>query len=132
MLCATANLTIMYTCSAITPFESAVLLTRFLTKAGERGIDLRRILYLSAQGNYTLFHLEGGEQVVTSLSLSSYALLLEKYGFLRLHKTYLLNLHYLNQCTLDRFLFLTLPGGHTIEIARRRRKTLKRIVKSNQ
>lgn len=119
---------------ALTPVESesAVQLPRFQTKSGERIIDPRSILYLSAQGNYTLFHLVNGEQVVTSLSLSSYAPLLEKHGFLRLHKSYLLNLHYLGQCTIQQFMFLTLPCGRTIEVARRRRKNLKKIVKSNQ
>ncbi|MFN8347785.1 MAG: LytTR family DNA-binding domain-containing protein [Spirosomataceae bacterium] len=113
-------------------FESAVPLPRFQTKAGEQAIDPKRIVYLSAQGNYTLFHLENGEQVVTSLSLSSYACLLEKHGFLRLHKSHLLNLHYLGQCIMQRFMFLILPGGQTIEIARRRRKTLKKILKGNK
>lgn len=122
----------MHTLPVITPFESAVFLPRFQTKAGEQVIDLRRILYLSGQGNYTLFHLEDGEQVVTSHSLSTYAPLLERLGFLRLHKSYLLNLHYLGQCTVQQFMFLTLPDGHTIEIARRRRTSFKRMVKAKK
>lgn len=124
--------TTMYTFSAITPFESAILLPRFQTKAGERAIDLRRILYLSAQGNYTQFHLQDGEQVIASLSLSTYAALLENHGFLRLHKSHLLNLHFLDQCRIQQFPILTLPCGHTMEVARRRRATLRKIIRSKK
>lgn len=112
----------------IVSLESAVELPRFQTKSGERSIELRRIVYLSAQLNYTVFHLETGEQVVTSLSLSTYAELLENRGFMRLHKSYLLNLHYLTGCTIQRFKSLTLPTGKIIEIARRRRAILKKVL----
>ncbi|WP_428665811.1 LytR/AlgR family response regulator transcription factor [Runella sp.] len=112
-------------------FENGVTLPRFQTKRGDRVIDPRRIIYLSGQGNYTIFHLNDGEQVVTSLSLSSYAPLLETCGFIRVHKSYLLNGYYLDKCRLDRYSELTLPNGKVIEIARRRRGLLKRIVKDN-
>ncbi|WP_428661265.1 hypothetical protein [Runella sp.] len=65
--------------------EGAVSLPRLPTKARESVIDLRRIMYLSAQGNYTVFHLETGEQVLTSLPLCIYATLLEEHGFMRIH-----------------------------------------------
>lgn len=112
------------------PYESVVYLPRFQTQSGTTHIDLGRIVYLSGQGNYTLFHLEDGECVLTSLSLSTYALFLEKHGFMRLHKSYLLNLYYLNQCHIHQFLVLTLPSGQTLEIARRRRAALRKMTKT--
>ena len=111
------------------PFESAVQLPRFHTKAGEHFIDLGRIVYLKAQLNYTIFYLADGEQVVTSLSLGSYVALLESRGFLRLHKSYLLNLHYLPQCSLKSNHQLVLPDGKRAIIARRRRAMVKKIIR---
>ncbi len=108
------------------PFESAVQLPRFHTKAGEQFIDLGRIVYLKAQLNYTLFHLVDGEQVVTSLSLSTYARLLEPCGFVRLHKSCLLNGQYLSQCSLKSNHQLVLPDGKRAVIARRRRTMIKK------
>ncbi|AEI49656.1 LytR/AlgR family response regulator transcription factor [Runella slithyformis] len=110
------------------PFESAVQLPRFQTKNGEQTIDLRRILYLSAQGNYTRFHLDDGEQVITSHSLSIYARLLEKHGFVRVHKSHLLNLEFLRHCRIQRSQWLVLPDRQTLEIARRRRAKLKKTM----
>ncbi len=111
------------------PQESAVLLPRFHTKAGEQFIDLGRIVYLKAQLNYTLFYLADGEQVLTSLPLGSYAALLEPKGFLRFHKSYLLNLHYLPQCSLKSNHQLVLPDGKRVVIARRRRAMVKKIIR---
>lgn len=118
--------------SAIAGFygaKSAVQLPRFQTKAGEDTIDFQRIVYLSAQVNYTIFHLVEGEYVLTSLSLSTYSALLENYGFMRIHKSYLLNLHYLHQCRIHHFASLTLPSGQTLAISRRKRATLRKMVK---
>ncbi len=109
--------------------ESVVVLPRFQTKIGERMIDPRRIIYLSAQLNYTLFHLENGEHVLTSLPLSFYAPLLEAYGFIRVHKSYLLNGYHLNKCFLRNNRELRLPNGTVIEVARRRQTAFKRLVK---
>ena len=109
--------------------ESAVRLPRFQTKSGERQIDPRRIVYLSAQANYTLFHLDNGEQVMTTHSLSIYAPLLEALGFIRVHKSYLLNSFYLNRCRLNRSTELILPNGSMLEVARRRRSTLRKMIK---
>ena len=120
----------MNTLAGIVPSESVVELPRFQTNTGERSIELSRIVYVSAQVNYSVFHLEGGESILTSLPLSIYAPLLEKHGFMRIHKSYLLNLKYLDQCSIRRFMLLTLPCGHTLTIARRRRTSLKKQLTS--
>ncbi|WP_428662185.1 LytR/AlgR family response regulator transcription factor [Runella sp.] len=116
--------------SGVISYESVVTLPRFQTKSGECAIDLQQIVYLSAQSNYTMFHLKSGERVITSLPLSMYSSALEAKGFIRIHKTYLLNLIYLDQCTILRFERVTLPTGEIITIARRRRKTLKKMIRN--
>lgn len=117
--------------TAIIPSESAVILPRFQTRAGENIIALSRIVYLRAQLNYTVFHLSDGEQVMTSLSLSTYARLLEPQGFVRLHKSWLLNLHYLAQCREVEENRLLLPDGEQVGIARRRRKKVRKLSDKN-
>ncbi|WP_428663224.1 LytTR family DNA-binding domain-containing protein [Runella sp.] len=115
---------------ALIPFESAisaVTLPRFQTKSGQCTIDPKEIIYLRAMGNYTIFHLAMGEQVVTTLPLITYVPLLEEQGFMRLHKSYLLNLHFLKDCRIDRFFRLTLPDQCILQVARRRRMALKKI-----
>lgn len=62
----------MNTFLGVVPSESKMALPRFRTKEGERVVDLRRILYLSAKSNYTQFYMEDGEEVITSHSLNIY------------------------------------------------------------
>ncbi|WP_428665763.1 LytR/AlgR family response regulator transcription factor [Runella sp.] len=121
----------MTTFLSTTPFESMVNLPRFQTKDGENRIDPKRILFLRAQGNYTLFYLETGEQVLTTLPLRSYVPLLEWHGFVRIHKSYLVNLGYLQHCTIDR-ISITFPNGKIVEIARRRRNKLIELFKMHK
>ena len=81
---------------------------------------------MAAQGNYTLFYLKTGELVLTSLSLETYVLMLEWYGFVRIHKSYLVNLDCLQECVIERFSTITFSNGEAVEIARRRRNTLRK------
>lgn len=117
----------MQTFPNVTPFESTVALPRFQTKNGENRINPKCISFLVAQGNYTRFHLATGEQVLTSLPLGNYAPLLEWHGFVRIHKSYLINLDCLQECTIERFSLVTFPNGEVVEIARRRRNKLKEL-----
>jgi two-component system LytT family response regulator len=44
-----------------------------------------------AKNNYTIFNLEGGEKLVISKPIYEYEELLEGYGFIRCHNSYLVN-----------------------------------------
>lgn len=122
----------MNTFPSVTPFENVLYLPRFQTKNGENAINPKQISFLVAQGNYTLFHLKTGEQVLTSLPLGSYVPMLEWYGFVRIHKSYLVNLDSLQECVIVRFSIVTFPNGEVVEIARRRRNTLRKLFEMHQ
>ena len=112
--------------------ESAVRLPRFQTKSGEQTVDLKRIVYLTAQRNYTYFYLSDDEQVTATLPLSYYASLLEKHGFIRVHKSYLLNNRFLGQCSFKKGDILILPNRHTISVSRRRRSEFLKVFKQRK
>lgn len=50
------------------------------------------IIFCQAEGSYTTFYLTGGRTIVTSLNLKEYERILEPYGFVRNHHSYLINL----------------------------------------
>lgn len=54
-------------------------------------INVDNILWLSAEGSYTSFHLLKGETVVVSKHLKEYAEMLSSFNFYRLHRSYLVN-----------------------------------------
>ena len=55
-------------------------------------LKLDEIIYCEAERSYTIFHLEGNRTVTVSKPLFDYDVLLKDTTFLRIHKSYLINL----------------------------------------
>lgn len=51
------------------------------------------VIYCEAEGSYTTFFLTENRKIVTSLNLKEYERILQPYGFIRSHHSYLINLH---------------------------------------
>lgn len=49
------------------------------------------LLWCSAEGSYTYFHLNNGKKIVTSKNLKEYESLLKAHNFYRIHRSYLIN-----------------------------------------
>lgn len=54
-------------------------------------IQIDKIIMLEADGNYTIIHLLDEESWVFARCINSYEDELSKHGFLRIHKSYLIN-----------------------------------------
>ncbi len=54
-------------------------------------LDVSQILWCHANGSYTEFQMEDGTVKVTSKHLKTYEGLLQKHGFYRIHRSYLVN-----------------------------------------
>lgn len=81
------------------------------------------IIRCQADRNYTVFHLTGQRRFVSSKTLGEYEGLLHAHGFLRVHKSHLVNLEF-----IDNFLgkdFVRLNDKTEIEVARRRKDEVK-------
>ena len=65
--------------------------------SGFQVLNLQEILYLEGEVNYTKFYLRGGKTILISKTLKEYENLLKEQGFLRVHQSYLINLHHVTQ-----------------------------------
>ena len=70
-------------------------------------VNIDDIIRCEAQSNYTLFYLNGGEQILVTKSLKEYENLLEEYSFMRVHHSHLINLNYLKE-------YIKTDGGYAI------------------
>lgn len=57
-------------------------------------VRIQEIIYCAAQGSYTSFYLEDGRELMVSMNLKEYEHLLEPYGFVRCHHSFLINLYH--------------------------------------
>lgn len=79
------------------------------------------IAYLEADVNYTIFHLNNGKKIVASFTLKRYANDAQFNGFLRVHKSFLLNPDFIKMYEQDgKKAKIHLDNGQTLQVSRRK------------
>ncbi len=84
-------------------------------------VRYNEILYLEAAKNYTVFVFEG-RKVIASRSMGEYEELLAEFGFMRIHKSYIVNLFKVERYVKGRGGEVELCDGTAIPIARERKQ----------
>lgn len=100
--------------------QNELLLRHFLEGFGRKGpiqkiavpqmggmkfIALDDIVSLQADSNYTIFHLKDMQKMVVSKTLKDFEELLDAHRFVRIHKSYIINLDYVAE-------YSTVDGGY--------------------
>ena len=81
------------------------------------------IIRCEADSNYTLLHMTGNRRLLSAKTLGDYDEMLSPMGFLRVHKSHLVNqLHVANLLGKD---YLLMKDGAEVEVARRRKEAVK-------
>lgn len=91
---------------------------------------LQDILYLKADINYTEFYMKDGKKLVSSSTLKHHEADERLKDFLRVSKSYMVNLQYIGQyCAHHKDVRIYLTNGYEIKVARRRCVEIKRNLK---
>lgn len=85
---------------------------------GFKVIALGDIVYLQASNNYTNIRLISGETVVVSKPLKEFQLKLDNGHFFRIHKSYIININYVDQYLSDDGGQVIMKTGENIYISR--------------
>jgi two-component system LytT family response regulator len=83
-------------------------------------IDFDRIVNIEADSNYSVFYLEGKEQITVAKVLKEYEEILPEDKFVRVHKSSIINLDYLKAYHSKNGLEVELKSGVKIAVSRRR------------
>ncbi|NJK85497.1 MAG: LytTR family transcriptional regulator [Bacteroidales bacterium] len=86
----------------------------------KRMIPVRDILYCQAGRNYTKFFFTDGSHCLDSKSLKEIQKTLEPYGFLSIHKSYLVNGRHIRSLVSNGKCAVTLSNRTEVEVSRRR------------
>ncbi|HMJ46376.1 MAG TPA: LytTR family DNA-binding domain-containing protein [Ferruginibacter sp.] len=89
---------------------------------GFQVIDLKNILYCEASSNYTNFHLTSGTFICTAKSIHEFEEILEDCDFIRIHKSFLINLFHVKEYVRGEGGSVILSNGKEVEISRRKRE----------
>lgn len=83
-------------------------------------IDIDEITHITADSNYSIFHLSKGERITVSRVLKDYEEILPSHQFIRIHKSSIINLNYLKEYNSKNGLEVVLFNGDKIAVSRRR------------
>lgn len=78
------------------------------------------IIRCEGESNYTRFFLESGKSLMVSHTLKDYESILCDYGFVRVHKSHLVNLKYVTRVDRDGFVWMS--NGQSVPVSRRRKE----------
>jgi two-component system LytT family response regulator len=87
-------------------------------------IKISDIIYCESDINYTSFHLQNGNEIIMSTTLKEYEDMLGEYGFFRIHRSYLINMIYIERFEKAEGGFIVLDNGNKLPVSSRRREQL--------
>lgn len=86
--------------------------------------DIDKIMYCKSDNSYTSFFLEDKKEIVVSKGMKDYAELLEEYGFIRPHQSYIVNIKHIDRIDKTDGGFIILNNGTEIPISKRRKNAV--------
>lgn len=89
---------------------------------GFQVVELNDILYAESSGNYTNLFFVNQHTVCTSKPIHEYEELLEDVGFVRIHKSCIVNLFHVKEYIRGEGGSVVLSNGHETEVSRRKKE----------
>lgn len=86
------------------------------------------IIRCEGESNYTRFFLEKAKPLMVSHTLKDYESILSDYGFIRVHKSHLVNMKFVSR--MDRDGFIWLQNGENVPVSRRRKEEVMSFLKN--
>lgn len=94
------------------------------TLEGVSFIDLDEIIRLNSSGNYTYVYLSGGERAVASKTLKEFEDILSQQGFIRVHKSHLINVQHVKKYIRGEGGTLIMSDNSEVDVSVRKRGEL--------
>lgn len=88
---------------------------------GYEFIETNDILYCQSQNNYTFLYLKNARKLILSKTLKEFEKLLEKYFFIRVHKSYLINPNYMKKYYRNDGGYIVMQDEKTIPVSKNKK-----------
>jgi two-component system, LytTR family, response regulator len=82
-------------------------------------IETSTIIKVEAENVYSVFHLANSKKMVVSRTLKEVEKMLSHWNFMRVHKSFIINLNYITHYTKGEGGVVTLSDGSEVEVSRR-------------
>lgn len=94
------------------------------TMEGLQMVPVENIQYCESDSNYTIFYLKNKQKIIVSRTLKEIEELLEEFSFVRVHSSFLVNLHEVSKYVKGEGGYLILNDGTIVNVSASRKKLL--------
>lgn len=88
--------------------------------SGFQTFELKNLLCIKGSDNYSIFYFDDKPETVVARTLKNYEEMLKEHGFMRVHKSYLVQLKHVKTIRKKESMELTLSNGIKIPVSRRK------------
>ena len=92
-------------------------------------IDFDEIIFLQSDSNYTRIKLKDGKTIIAARLLGEFEEMLEPYNFLRVHKSFIINLTHIHKYTKGEGGTVMMSDGSEIDVSRRMKDSFLQRIK---
>ena len=101
----------------------------FNVQSGVEFVNPDTITYVQGDNNYSIIHFKDGSRLIVSKTLGLTEKMLEPYSFLRIHKSFLINLKYIKKYHLADGGFVEMDDGKQLSVGKTKRVILRELFK---
>lgn len=91
---------------------------------GFQVLEIQDIIYCEASSNYTNFHFANRPSICASKPIHEYEELLQDCSFVRIHKSFVVNLEHVTEYIRGEGGVVLMSNGHEVEVSRRKKDLL--------
>lgn len=95
------------------------------TSENMRFVSINKIVWVEADNNYSNFHMKDGTDLMASKTLKHFESQLAEFGFVRAHRSSLVNLTYVDSLAYKDGGLIFLKTGETLDVTREKRAEIK-------
>lgn len=96
-----------------------------------RFVLVNEIIRCESKNSYTFIHLRNGEEILSSIAIHEYEMLLESYDFIRCHQSHLVNKNFIKSMKKNQGDFLCLENDFEVPISRQKKEWVKKKLTIN-
>ncbi|UZR99908.1 LytR/AlgR family response regulator transcription factor [Chondrinema litorale] len=85
-------------------------------------VNLSEIVYLEADGSYTMFYLKNGEKHLVTKNLKEYETLLAPKNFFRIHNSFVINLGEIVKYVRGEGGYVVMTNGKSLDVSKRKKQ----------
>ncbi|AEV97241.1 DNA-binding response regulator [Niastella koreensis] len=94
-----------------------------------RFIKPDNIIFCESSNNYTTFHLNNSETIISSRPIYEYESLLGPYGFIRCHQSYIINKNHVKSWVKEDGGYLLMEDNSQIPVSRNKKENLRDLLR---